>query len=169
MASPRKPCRYKACKGRVHRGPCPTAAKIGRKASRTTEAKKAQAAQMASIKQAKARTLSLCGFCFGPAADCATGCKAAHAAQEASSATLLKAAGRKMRAAAAAAEADRLKALALIQTVPVHPVAALGSMMLTCIKCHSVKPAIQFKVAFAASDRFDFGDGLCCVDVDEVV
>ena len=164
MASPRKPCRYKACKGRVHRGPCPTAAKIGRKASRTTEAARKQ---QQNARSARRIENGVCGFCL---TDCrGTQCTAAKAAQEASSATALKAAGRKMRAAAAAAEADRLKALALIQTVPTHPVQALGSMMLTCIKCHATKPAIQFNVAFAASDRFNLGDGLCCVDIDEVV
>ena len=163
-----KPCRYKECKGRVHRGPCPVAARIAKKRRKhvhTNEHMKA----IALRKQTQLRELNLCGFCFAPAADCANGCTKAAAAQEASTQTALKAAGRRMRAKAAAAAADRLKAMQLIETVPTHPVAALGSMRLTCIKCNHTGPATSFKVAFAASDRFNLGDGLCCIDIDEVV
>lgn len=160
-----KPCRYKACKGRVHRGPCPTAARIGAK----NQGRKEQGKIMAAARAAKVEIRNLCGFCFGPAADCANGCSKAAAAQDASVQTTLKAAGRRMRAKAAAAAADRLKAMQLIETVPTHPVAALGSMRLNCIKCNHTGPATSFKVAFAASDRFNLGDGLCCIELDEVV
>ena len=163
----RKPCRYKACGGVTHRGPCPTAANIGRKGGKQSTPNSAD-----NFKQFRTQVtnLNLCGFCFGPADLCSTRCAAAsNAGASTKTNRNIRQSGIKAAAAAAAAQADRLRAMQLIQSVPVHPVTALGSMMLTCIKCNSTKPAIQFNVAFAASDRFNLGDGLCCVDVNSVI
>lgn len=156
-----KPCRYKECKGRVHRGPCPVAARIAKQRKQNSAAQKAAA--RASIAKVNARRAGadVCGFCLGPAAECATGCKAAAAAaplaQHRQRALIAGAA----KAAAAAAAADRRRLAELRNIRPTLDTDALGSTPLVCIKCNSTGPAREFKIAFAD----DFGFGVCnCVN-----
>ena len=156
-----KPCRYKECKGRVHRGPCPVAGRIAKQRKQNSAAQKAAA--RASIAKVNARRVAadVCGFCLGPAAECATGCKAATAAAPLAQRRQRDLIAGAAKAARRQAAADRRRLAELRNIRPTLDTDALGSIPLVCIKCNSTGPAREFNVAFAD----DFGFGVCnCVN-----
>lgn len=150
----RKPCRYKACKGRTHRGPCPTAASIARQKRTHHTAdhmKTLRAKQLTTVE-----TNNLCGFCYAPAEDCSTGCKAAKtAAVSKGRIGRLAAAGQAARAAAAAAHEARLNSA--VASRPSLNIMAIPNHPLACESCGLNATSARFSIAWADS----IGWGIC--------
>lgn len=152
MAASPQPCRYKACGGSCVR-PCPVAARIGAKASKTTPAALDALAIKRAKRVAKAEKLSLCAFCFGPAEDCATGCtKASKLAVASWDSTKriqgqLKRAGEMAKAQAANAEAQARRD-AIVRR-PALNISAIPNHPLACESCGLNAPALQFSIAWA--------------------
>ena len=147
VASP-QPCRYKACGGSCVR-PCPVAANIGSKASKTPRAFKSMRAKALS----NAEKFNLCAFCFGPAEDCATGCKkASQLAEKSWDSTKriqgqLKRAGEIAKAKEASAEAQARRD-AIVRR-PALNISAIPNQPLACESCGLNAPALQFSIAWA--------------------
>jgi hypothetical protein len=99
---------------------------------------------------------NLCGFCYAPAEDCATGCKAAKtAAVSKGRIGRLAEAGRAARAAAAAAHEARLNSA--VASRPALNIMAIPNQPLACESCGLNAPAIQFSIAWADNH----GWGIC--------
>ena len=156
-----KPCRYRACGGRhCPPGTCPVAAGIGGKSTSTAAQKAAARASIAKVNTRRAGA-DVCGFCLGPAAECATGCNAAKAAAPLAQRRQRDLIAGAAKAARRQAAADRRRLAELRNIRPTLDTDALGSIPLVCIKCNSTGPAREFKIAFAD----DFGYGVCdCVN-----
>ena len=177
----KKPCRFKRCRGVVHRGPCPVRQRIGSKGGRVTSRtlspsqikQRTQASKQprtpslsrnaqttrTNLKRIASRiALKLCTFCG--LHDMTIKCEAASIAGSIGHGrvAIINRIGKANRAKLLKAKADDLKRRAALNIRPLLNLDAIPpTYYFDCVKCWTTKRASLMAVVFAD----DVGYGLC--------